>query len=96
MFLSDRYLYISSETSIQYYVPKVRDKSFWVDLWWCFCVNPLGNQYLFTTSEITANELLVVVIGDIAGVLVAIVGIVMLAFGIHYTLRSRNENNPRT
>ena len=54
------------------------------------------NQYLFTTSEITANELLVVVIGDIAGVLVAIVGIVMLAFGIHYTLRSRNENNPRT
>ena len=74
MFLSDRYLYISSETSIQYYVPKVRDKSFWVDLWWCFCVNPLG----------------------IAGVLVAIVGIVMLAFGIHYALRSRNENNPRT
>ncbi|HJK58899.1 MAG TPA: hypothetical protein O0X20_01495 [Methanocorpusculum sp.] len=54
------------------------------------------NQYLFTTSEITANELLVVVIGDIAGVLVAIVGIVMLAFGIHYALRSRNENNPRT
>ncbi|HJK46032.1 MAG TPA: hypothetical protein O0X10_01180, partial [Methanocorpusculum sp.] len=54
------------------------------------------NQYLFTTSEITANELLVVVIGDIAGVLVAIVGIVMLAFGIHYTLRSRNENSPRT
>ena len=64
--------------------------------------NPFGLIFggafalILSVSEITANEFLVVVIGDIAGVLVAIVGIVMLAFGIHYALRSRNENNPRT
>ena len=54
------------------------------------------NQYLLTTSEISANEFLVVVIGDLAGILVAVVGLVMLAFGIHYTLRARKEGNQRT
>ncbi|MDE2546203.1 MAG: hypothetical protein O0W99_05325 [Methanocorpusculum sp.] len=54
------------------------------------------NHYLFTASEIVENEFAVVVIGDIIGVLVGVVGLVMLGFGIHYTLRARRENNPRT
>lgn len=51
------------------------------------------NHYLFTASEITANEFTVVVVGDLIGVLVGVVGLAMLGFGIHYTLQSRREKN---
>ena len=49
------------------------------------------NHYLFTSSEIVANEFMLVVVGDIIGVLVGVVGLVMLGFGIHYTLKDRKE-----
>lgn len=54
------------------------------------------NQYLFTASEIVANDFAIVVLGDIIGVLVGVVGLAMLAFGIHYTLRGRKEKNLQT
>ena len=51
------------------------------------------NHYLFTASEITVNEFTVVVVGDIIGVLVGVMGLAMLVFGIHYTLRERKEKS---
>lgn len=49
------------------------------------------NHYLFTSSEIVADEFMLVVVGDIIGVLVGLVGLVMLGFGVHYTLKDRKE-----
>ena len=49
------------------------------------------NHYLFTASEIVANEIAVVVIGYIIGFFFCVVGLVILGFGIHYTLLARRE-----
>ncbi len=49
------------------------------------------NTYLLTTTEFIANEIYVVIAGDIIGIAVGLLGLAMLGSGIYYMIKTKRE-----